>query len=299
MDSNKNILCPNCGSSKDRSILSSQDYRFKLTNSRFDLIECHDCGLIFLFPIPNLKESINYYPDEESYYGKPNKIFNRFSNYVALSKVNEIEKFMEKGKILDLGCGTGDFLSKFDETKWEKFGVEISNQASKTASKISNVIVFNSELIDCKFPDNYFDVVSANHVLEHLYNFQETISEIHRILKDGGIFYIRLPNISSNQYKLTGEYWLHLDVPRHINFFSPDTLSQFLRNSGFEVVHTGYPALEYPLDIFHSIKRKVSNTKGDKGDIYYFIYAFPYIFLKLFASWRGTFLIISKKRGKK
>ena len=161
--------------------------------------------------------------------------------------------------ILDLGCGGGEFLNSFNK-KWQKFGVEPSVFASKIAAAKKHLEVRNQELLTCHFPDSYFDIVTAWHVLEHLYNPKETLREMRRILKDDGVFLLSTPNTDSLGFKLAKESWFHLDAPRHLSLFNRLALKKILTSSRFRILKTSFPVLEYPLDLFHSIsKAKLKN----------------------------------------
>ena len=294
-----NTNCPLCGSDRSHYVLNSKDYRFKLSNKTFNLVGCEKCGLIFLNPRPTMEEAFKFYPDAK-FYGDSHSIINFISRIISEFKRIEIERHRKKGRILDLGCGTGNFLSIFDENiKWERYGVEVSKYASQVAKKHLNDKIFTCELRNCCFPNNYFDVITANHVFEHLFNPHNELKEIHRILKEDGILYIRVPNIESNQFKMPKEFWLHLDVPRHVIFYSPRTLSKFLKMNRFHIISIKYPIIEFPFDIYHSIKRKLLMTSDSKSELYFIFKSLPFLLLKIFPKWRGTIQVIAKKVQKR
>jgi len=84
----------------------------------------------------------------------------------------------KSGRILDVGCGDGSFLLSFSERGWDTYGVDVSKDACNLAIKRLRRNIFNSELSNCCFPSNYFDVIILNHALEHLSNPNETLKEI-------------------------------------------------------------------------------------------------------------------------
>lgn len=290
------IRCILCGVDDYKVILKSKDYRFHLSNNLYHLVECNRCGLTYLNPMPTEEEVSKFYP--ENYYTSKNlsdKITRSYSMLMEKMKAAEINKYKNGGRILDLGCGTGDFLSVFDYKKWERFGIDISERAYKIAeNKIDNV--FCGRLVDCKFPNKYFDVVTLNHVLEHIIDPREELNEIFRILNDDGILFIRVPNIDTMQFKITREFWLHLDVPRHIYFYSKKTVKLLLEKSGFKVIKISCPLFEYPLDFFHSLSRKYTCGKYSKlkNILLYFFAPFTF-FSKLFPQMRGTIQLIAQK----
>jgi len=239
-----------------------------------------------------------YYPG--SYYIPKNlsaRLAKPYSMLMEKRKAAGISKYKKSGRILDVGCGAGDFLSVFDVKKWERFGLDISKEACTVAGKKLGKNIFHGELANCQFPNKYFDVITLNHVLEHMARPREEMNKIFRVLKDDGILFIRIPNIESTQFRITREFWLHLDVPRHIYFYSEKTARLLLEESGFRVIRVSYLWLEYPLDFFHSIDRKYngqSTSKIKNTSIYLFA---PFaLFIKLLPKMRGTCQLIASKR---
>jgi SAM-dependent methyltransferase len=158
--------------------------------------------------------------------------------------------------------------------------------------------IFNCELKDCHFPDSYFDVVTLNHVLEHIPDPNEELREIRRILKDGGTLLLSTPNIDSLQFKISKERWFGLDLPRHLYYYSYETIVTMLEKNGFDVVKVTYPLLDFPLDFFHSLKAKWL-YKGSKLLNFKILILPPLLIasmlIKLHPAWRGSVEIIAQK----
>jgi len=295
----RKIKCFLCGSNDVNKILECKDYRFNLSKDVFELVQCKKCGLIYINPMPVADELKKYYP--ENYYNQgtlSNKIIRIYSILMEKIKVYEISYYKNSGKILDVGCGTGDFLFSFNKNKWDRYGVDVSKEACEIAKSKLGGNIYNNDLIKCKFPEKYFDVITLNHVLEHFEDPLIEMKEIFRILKDDGILFIRVPNIESIQFRMTREYWLHLDVPRHLFFYSKKTLEKLLNKAKFETIKISYPFLEYPLDILHSIIRKYNQKNYNKlRNIVLYLFS-PLLFMsKIIRSMRGTVQFICKKKG--
>jgi len=232
-------------------LLTTKDFRYHLTNETFNLVQCSDCGLIYINPIPTKEDMSNYYPD--GYYSLT---FNRFENMycsiVDIVKIKKIRKYKKKGKILDVGCGSGDFLVNIKKRGWVVYGVDTSREACKLANEKLKQNIFNSELEECHFPDAYFDVITLWHVLEHVYNPNQLLTEVNKILKKDGILLIEVPNIENPVFKLTKEHYFALDIPRHLYHYTPKTLEQMLNKNGFVISKRSFPSLGSPFNLFKS-----------------------------------------------
>ena len=145
----------------------------------------------------------------------------------------------------------------------DTYGIEISETGFQIAKEKLKSSLFSCELRNCRFPDDYFDVIVLNHVLEHFLSPLEEMEEIHRILKPNGIIYLAVPNSKTLQFTYTCENWYHLDIPRHLYHFSPDTLRRFLELKKFKLVSLNYPLFDFPLDFSQSLNAKVFKNRSN------------------------------------
>lgn len=238
--------CPICELSNEKLIFEILEIR---------LVECQKCGLIYLNPRIKKEDIMKYYP--HTYYSKGNKIKKILEDWLTrmsnLRRFLTIYQYKRAGRILDLGCGTGKFLERFNPKHWLRYGVEPNPVGYEIAVSKSGFKICSEELIDCHFPSFYFDVVTAWNVLEHIHNPRETLTEVKRILKEKGIFILSTPNVGGFGFKITKEHWFHLDFPRHFYLFNRFTLEKLLNLVGLKIVRINYVFWEYPLDLFHSI----------------------------------------------
>ena len=107
----------------------------------------------------------------------------------------------------------------------------------KKLSEDYNLNIFNGTLLEAKYESDFFDVVTLNHVLEHVDNPSEIMEELYRILKPGGYLIIGVPISDSITFKLFGRFWGGLDTPRHLFIFSKMTLKRCAEKFGFDVVN--------------------------------------------------------------
>jgi SAM-dependent methyltransferase len=147
--------------------------------------------------------------------------------------------FVEKGRLLDVGCGNGTELYKLKLMGWETYGVEVDEEAAARA-RSKGLNVFTDDLFERNFPDQFFHVVRMSFVLEHLPNPRETLQEIKRILRSQGRIYISIQNARSLHYWLFAKRWFSLDVPRHLFTFTPKTMQKLLSSLDLKIETTHF-----------------------------------------------------------
>lgn len=141
--------------------------------------------------------------------------------------------YTEGGRLLDVGCGSGNFLSSVRELGWDVRGVEVDSRAAARARDGLGLDVFCGTLADAALPEASFDVVTMRHVLEHLPDPSGTLAEVYRVLRPAGQLMIEVPNIAGFAARLFRTWWFNLDLPRHCYAFTPDTLARIVQARGF------------------------------------------------------------------
>ena len=224
----------------------SERKKLGITDDEFHVVECRRCGLLYVNPRPTEAEIGKFYP--ETYSWKETLEANLFLTkwvrrlekgyryHLLRDEVSKVAKFTGRsfGKVLDIGCGTGDRLDVFSSKGFETYGIEISDSASY-AKDYLKLNVMRGDLFSASFPDRFFDIVTLYNVLEHTHNPTRVCDEIHRILKDGGFLIIQVPNKDSLQYKIFKEKWAAFDVPRDLYYFGVEILRSLLEKAGFTV----------------------------------------------------------------
>jgi 2-polyprenyl-3-methyl-5-hydroxy-6-metoxy-1,4-benzoquinol methylase len=230
--------CPLCKNSVFTEFLRSADYF--LTKEKFTIVQCQGCGLKFVNPRPDEAEISRYYESSDyiSHDSKTHNIrnfmYSMVRNYSLRGKLRLIEKYTHGRKILDIGCGTGEFLACCKKAGWEVKGIEPNRKPREFAIREHKVEVLDEiELASLTKPA--FDVITLWHVLEHVHPLAERMIKIRQILYESGTVIIAVPNCNSwdaNRYK---NFWAAYDLPRHIYHFSQSTIKQLANNSGFEI----------------------------------------------------------------
>jgi len=231
-----------------------------VSDETFTLVRCVECGIVYVDPRPGPNELKSYH--KKGYYGGSGvkkALENALSRLSAAGKRRLVERYKKGGKILDIGCGDGGFLSAFMGKKaWKVYGIE-PNIEGYRLSKEKEVNVFRNELSKCRFPERHFDAVTLWHVLEHTPDPLKLLKEARRVLDTKGILVLGIPNIKGLGFRLGKERWFHLDPPRHLFHFDRKTIRAALKAAGLKPVHESYPFLEYPLDIYHSVMNSFAN----------------------------------------
>lgn len=236
-----NNKCPWCGSEKAQINLWLKD-EF-LSKEDFHICECLNCGLSYTMPRPNKEKIGEYYKSEEYYSHQENKKGFIPRLYESVKKVNLKHKYnlatqgLNVGKMLDIGCGVGDFLHTAEEHGWTCTGVEPSEDAKAIAKTKTKANIINSEDME-KIPDATFELITMWHVLEHVDDLKWQIEQLHRLTKTKGRIVIAVPNYKSYDAQYYKELWAAYDVPRHLSHFNKNVLTKIFKSKNLELVRT-------------------------------------------------------------
>jgi len=135
-------------------------------------------------------------------------------------------------RLLDVGCGGGDFLASARSVGWDVTGIEIDPVAAAIAAA-QGIPVIGKPLADAGLAAASFDAVTMNHVIEHLHDPRAALAEIHRILKPDGLLWLSTPNVDSPLRRQLGRIWRGFEAPRHLVLFGMKALRKVIRDSGF------------------------------------------------------------------
>jgi 2-polyprenyl-3-methyl-5-hydroxy-6-metoxy-1,4-benzoquinol methylase len=216
-------FCLICKNNSSVVFLHCKDHFF--TKENFVICKCSACGFLFTNPRPQ-KEDLGHYYKTENYISHSNLqkgLINRIYHFIRKKnhkkKYSIIKKEIPSGKILDIGCATGEFLNYFKRKGWGVTGVEPDSDARKFASENYKLNVFLESELD-NFEDGNFDVITMWHVLEHVSDLNKRMSELVRLVKTDGLIVIAVPNAGSYDAQQYGSFWAGYDVPRHLYHFS-------------------------------------------------------------------------------
>ena len=226
---------------KNHSIyLTVKDH--SVSNETFKLIQNIEYGFLETTPQPSLDKLPNYYKSEDyiSHTNTKRNLFERIYHAIRTislkKKVKLINSFsLETKKLLDIGCGTGDFLQTAKQNNWIISGIEPNEHARNIANKKTCNSVFDIEHL-LKFESESFDVITLWHVLEHLPNLNDHMEIFKNLLKPHGTLIIAVPNYKSFDATYYNEFWAAYDVPRHLWHFNKTSISKLALKVSMEVI---------------------------------------------------------------
>jgi len=239
------VSCPGCESALERPrvLLRGHD-RLTGAPGDFTVLACPQCGLAFTHPRLRPEEFAVYYPESYSAY-EPNVGERRPSLGERLGSLQRqaIVRFgpyrevwrRHPGRLLDVGCGTGDLAAIFARRGWSAAGIEPSTTAAEHARAIG-VEAVTGTLADAPWDDGEFDAILFNHSLEHIDEPAQALAEAARLLRPGGLLAIAVPNFGSWHRRLFGSAWFQLDLPRHLQHFDRDSLSALVESASLRPV---------------------------------------------------------------
>lgn len=253
--------CAICGNNAD----SKPFLQAWVAGFHFQYRRCKSCGLVFLNPRPGVQEIGQFY--DEEYYGGGRQKFRDWIEtlrlYFARRRASRMKRFFPGGgRALDVGCGQGTFLELLRKEGWEVQGTERSPDSACRA-RLSGLPVSVGEVQRGQFPDHSLDLVTLWQVIEHLYDPAVLMRRIHPMLRNGGMVAISTPNIESLQARVFREKWFHLDPPRHLYLFSPQTLERLMNREGFRLVALNHLSWEQnPYGWLQSFLNRMGSANG-------------------------------------
>jgi SAM-dependent methyltransferase len=235
--------CHVCQGVKIYYLFSSGDHR---------VVRCDDCGLVFLNPQPSADELARIYRAEyflgsESEAGRQTASELKYAT--AGLYLSEIRRYhgSGNGRLLEVGCGEGDFLVLAEADGWQVTGVEYSSAASEKArQRLKNGDVSCGELHQLSLAAEQFDLCVVSDVIEHVRSPLDFLREIHRVLKPGGTLFIATPSIDSWSARFLKQKWMEFKA-EHLTYFDRQTIQTALFKSGFRdvIVQPGWKILNF------------------------------------------------------
>ena len=216
---------------------------FTVSGELFKIVSCETCGFTFTNPRPKDEDLQKYYISNSYISHTNNKkgLFNTLYQAIRLITINrkvKLLKSMKKnGKVLDIGCGTGEFLNKCKRNGYETIGFEPSDMARKQAVKNFDIEVMKSNSFE-KLESNSVSIITMWHVLEHIPDIENVLVECSRLIKDNGIIYIAVPNYLSWEAKYYKNYWAAWDTPIHLWHFIEKTIKLLFKKYNLELIKT-------------------------------------------------------------
>jgi SAM-dependent methyltransferase len=224
------VPCPICGQADTRPFKSGIRHFHYPLEGIFATRKCNRCEVEWIYPPPTPEQIASFYPDE--YYAHRDDAsptpWQRLVRFFGMRVRSGEPKFEAPGRMLDVGCGTGDALRMYKAKGWDVLGINFSS----TTEKRGDILL--GDFLTLNLPVDHFDYVRLNHTLEHLPDPIATLKKIRQLLKPGGTLMIGVPNSSSWAYRLFGQHWWYYGVPLHLYTFNRHSLEALLRRCGFD-----------------------------------------------------------------
>ena len=228
------VSCPVC---------DTELYRKRFSLHLGDMVACESCGTNYVTPrMPShiLQEKLQVWAEQDVVdEGRLRVGFEPASLEYYRRFLHWAQPFVrtEKRRLLDIGCGTGAFLTVARDQGWQVRGVEVGIASSQYARSALNLDVLPGSIHDVLLTPQGFDFVAAIEVIEHLENPPQLVERIQELLVPGGLLLITTPNFDSLYRRLFGKRWWVVNCEdEHIVLFTMDTLGALLEARGFEIV---------------------------------------------------------------
>jgi 2-polyprenyl-3-methyl-5-hydroxy-6-metoxy-1,4-benzoquinol methylase len=229
------VICPLCNSSQ----LSILIRHANIADKTYNVFFCEMCNVGITIPNPSPSELSSLYSTGTYRAASGNRFVGFVEKGVYLARQlrrKRIEKYKRNGRILDIGCGRGVFLNVMKKNGWTVAGTEYDQITAESIAEYYNINVATGNPGDWRFPPGSFDVITMNHVLEHMPDPGIAIDECSRLLVKGGLLVVAVPNITSLQSSLGKQLWFHLDIPYHLYHFSEEGLANLLKKYNYRLL---------------------------------------------------------------
>ena len=200
-----------------------------------DIVRCDDCGHMQLDVFPSESTLMGLYEDAASVDYVEEEAGQRLTARIALER---IERWVPRGRLLDLGCWVGFLLAEARDRGWETVGVEPSAFAAEYARSRLGLDVRQEDLFEADLPEGSFDAIVLGDVLEHLIDPGAALDRIAGLLAPGGVVYLALPDAGSALARRMGARWWSV-LPTHVQYFTRGSLMTLLRRLEFQPLYAG------------------------------------------------------------
>lgn len=241
--------CDVCGCERFEMVYSGCPDRRHWVGEAFDVTRCLDCGCGQTRPRLTSEELTSYYPSRYASFVSVEPARGTLARWARLlvDAPYMLRYGRQRGappagptshRLLDVGSGTGDFLAAMRQQGWEVWGIEPDPRAAAISLQrlgLGPERIHVGLAEEASYAHGSFDVITLNHVLEHLHQPGRVLEAAAAWLREGGELWLRLPNFDSLERRVFGQFWFGLDLPRHLNHFSRRSLIALLVQHGFSV----------------------------------------------------------------
>lgn len=229
------------------SVKNPQDYK-----DIFTYIFCKNCGVGFLENIESVKIKENYNNDYNEYESaSENGIFKKILDFFYYPRNKFVQDLnIKNNSIFDIGCGNGTFLQSVSSNFAKVYGSDYNQSALKIAkSKIPSLILMPENIGNVRLR---FDVITLWHVLEHIPNPVEFVSNIKKMMNKDSTLVLEVPNSNSIMFSIFKENYKWISLPEHLFFYNEKSLSFLFKKCELDIIKIYYPRM-FPLMLTKTI----------------------------------------------
>jgi 2-polyprenyl-3-methyl-5-hydroxy-6-metoxy-1,4-benzoquinol methylase len=290
----------------------------------WDFYKCKNCGLVWVHPFPSLEDIRKFHTEYEQInskisYNTESSLRNKIKMSLIAANFSYREKLKIKyskilrlffkvffncktiggrlimylqgangNRLLDIGCGEGDFLTIIHDLGWQVVGVEQDSRAIKIAREKFGVNIINKDFYETELSKNNFDAVTADNVIEHVKDPIDFLKRAGELVKSGGKLIVATPNINSLGHLFFKKRWRHLFPPRHLFLFSADTLSRCFQEAGFTKIKIRFSSISAFMMFQNSLDTCIKGKS--KGGLYFSFFGFiPSLIFQILESFLCVF----------
>lgn len=262
-----NTTCNLCGSNESRSAATISQ-----NGARHLFVRCCSCNLVYMKSRPSPKELTDFYQNSyrnECDPGSNPSMIDKGTSLRAKTYAQWVTRSFpeetQQKRILDIGCATGNFLHILGGKGWYTHGIEPDPKYADY-SRSQGITVHNSTLEQANLPANSFNVITAFHTIEHLYDPSTSLNRIRDLLSPNGTLFVVVPNVDNIRFRIDPRYRRWFFSPAHVYYFTPKTISRMLENVGFRVSSVTTVGLPFwlPGALNNMIKNVVCSSWGEE-----------------------------------
>jgi 2-polyprenyl-3-methyl-5-hydroxy-6-metoxy-1,4-benzoquinol methylase len=235
--------CPVGCVEDDLTLFHASDIIHQLPG-QFTIVRCQHCGLMRTNPRPTMPTIGFYYPDS---YGPYNPMEITTSSPYPTRKslikrlISPLFQFntqrlppISPGRLLELGCSTGQFMQQMRASGWHTEGIEPHEKSANIAHQ-RGFSVFTGFPEEAPDPAQPYDLIVGWMVIEHLHQPVQVLEKLHDWLADDGWLVFSVPNAGSLEFSIFKQYWYATQLPTHLYHFTPDTITHLLDHAGWRL----------------------------------------------------------------
>ena len=210
-----------------------------------DFFTCRTCGLLFQWPQPSLADLESYYPSDYRPHVSSSGLLGFLKGIQSRMLARKYSRWLPRdrgARVLDLGCGSGGFLTALRSLGYREL-TGIDRNPALAAVFEGTPITYRSLQIEPELRlEGTFDAIVLNNVLEHFLDPRRVLETCRAALRPGGRVLLLTPNADSWSHRVFGRYWSGLHAPRHPRVFVPGALRRLASEAGFKSVDIRYPS---------------------------------------------------------